>query len=83
MTPYIWQANSDDDRFHVGVERTGGATARLIVCDMAKPNSDEIYNEEVGLSYGARFGPDVQDVEAWTRMATAAIDNYLEKNDGS
>jgi hypothetical protein len=36
----------------------------------------EILREEVGLSYGARFGPDVDDVNLWGQMVINTIDHY-------
>jgi hypothetical protein len=42
------------------------------------PDGKEILSKTVGLSYGAIFGPDMNDVALWEGMCCMAVDN-LEK----
>ena len=73
----VWNAILDD-RYIVEVQRTGGATGNLLVFDHNK-NDQEIFSKEVSLSYGARFGADVADVEDWAEKVTDFIDNTYDK----
>lgn len=65
----VWEAELDG-KYQCRVERTKDYKGRLTV----SCGELEILNEEVGLSYGAIFGPDVADVALWEDMCVAAVD---------
>lgn len=67
----IWVATLDK-RFHCRVERTGNSSGTLIVND-EQNNQQVILTEAVGLSYGAAFGPDVDDVMNWQGRILAVL----------
>lgn len=68
----IW-SDTVDDRWLVKVIRTSDRTGTLVIQDRA--NEDKIIHEEsVGLSYGAIFGPDTDDVASWQDRAIKIID---------
>ena len=67
-----------DDRYIVEVQRTGGATGNLLIFDHDR-NDQEIFSQAVGLSYGAKFGPDISDVEDWEMKVADFIDNTYDK----
>ena len=70
MTDIIWESKLDE-MFDCKVERIDERRGKLTVIDQF----DQILlNEEVGLSYGAMFGPDVADVALWEEMVIKVID---------
>jgi hypothetical protein len=70
MTDIIWESKLDEV-FDCKVERIDERRGKLTVIDQF----DQILlNEEVGLSYGAMFGPDVADVAFWEEMVIKVID---------
>ena len=69
----IWTAHLDE-RYQVEVQRTGKCTAVLALFDHESGDKN-IFEKEVGLSYGALFGPDVADVELWQQMTVDYLDN--------
>jgi len=62
----IWQSKLDTI-YDCTVERTG-------LLKVTKENQ-VLLEREVGLSYGATFGPDIEDVEFWQEMILEFIDN--------
>lgn len=42
-----------------------------------------IHEQPVNLSYGAIFGPDVMDIDAWGQIACQVVDHHREKHAGS
>ncbi len=75
----VWWSRLDN-RYQVEVQRSGEKTGTLIIfdhndCDKA------IFKSNVGLSYGALFGPDVMDVELWQNMATDAVDGKTKERE--
>lgn len=40
-----------------------------------RDDGEEIFNQQVGLSYGAVFAPDVSDIAEWQEIAATFIDN--------
>jgi hypothetical protein len=44
------------------------------ILEIFDANGKILYTEEVGLAYGARFGPDVDDVYQWQEKVLAFID---------
>lgn len=62
-----------DARFRVKVERINESLGLLSIIDNGY---DKILHEqEVALSYGAQFGPDVEDVAAWQAIAINKVDS--------
>lgn len=68
----VWEAMLDGV-WDCRVERTGERRGRLLVSRLDDPVV-VILNEETGLSYGAHFGPDVDDVAMWQEKCAAAVD---------
>lgn len=70
MTDIIWESKLDEV-FDCKVERIDESRGKLTVIDQF----DRILlDKEVGLSYGAVFGPDVADVALWEDMVIKVID---------
>ena len=67
----IWEAGLDDDAYLVKVERLDDIYGQLIVTEAA--TSKEVMSEKVGLSYGAKFGPDYADSLNWQEMVAKRI----------
>jgi len=68
----VWYATLDG-RYQIEVQRTGNRTANLCVFDH-QDGDKELACWEVGLSYGAMFGPDVGDVAAWQDKVCEFVD---------
>jgi hypothetical protein len=68
----VWESKLDQ-QWDCRVERTGEREGRLIVSRLGDPTV-VILDEETGLSYGAIFGPDVEDIAIWREKCTAAVD---------
>ena len=68
----VWENTVDEGAWRCKVERTGDYTGVLTVVRVS--DEEEILREEVGLSYQAIFGPDVDDVALWQTMCIQAID---------
>ncbi len=75
----VWSSTLDE-RFDVKVIRIPssegvpeGYEGMLIVSDRTA-NDSVIFEQLVGLSYGATFGPDVSDVNAWCETVLDFID---------
>jgi hypothetical protein len=69
----IWWTRLDD-RYLIETRRTGDSKADLVIFDRDR-DFEEIFCEEVGLMYGAMFGPDVSDVGEWQEKAVDFVDN--------
>lgn len=74
----VWEATVDDERFRCVVERLDDDYRGMLV--VTGPQNESILRKEVGLSYGARFGPDVDDVNAWREWSLDAIDRWIATN---
>ncbi|EYT64023.1 hypothetical protein H483_0106090 [Dietzia sp. UCD-THP] len=72
----VWWSRLDD-RYQVEVTRDPDNTsqATLTVYDRANSNV-EIHTEQIGLAYGAVFGPDTGDVNHWRAIASKAVDEH-------
>ena len=68
----IWQAMLDG-HYDVRVTRTEHTHLGLLTITDTR-DSRVLLEEPVPLSYGALFGPDVLDVQAWQRRAIVVID---------
>jgi len=69
MTDTVWEARMDE-RYTCVVVRTGQSTGTLII----KDGDLLLHEQEVVLSWGAEFGPDVADVAYWQDICIAKID---------
>lgn len=78
----VWDGTVDHGRFICKVVRTSNYTGTLTVV-VPEIDDEEILREDVDLSYGAQWGPDVDDVRAWQDKAIEAIDNWIGEKDGS
>jgi len=67
----IWEAQLDDI-FDCTVIRTGERTGQLTVKENV--NGNILLDKEVGLSYGALFGPDIDDVTLWQELCIEVVD---------
>ena len=69
----VWWSRLDD-RYQVEVTRDPDSTTRanLTIYDHAD-NNIEVHTEQVGLAYGAGFGPDTGDVDQWTAIALGVV----------
>jgi hypothetical protein len=69
----IWDVTVDDKSWLVRVLDDGHYRGKLQIIKM---DTDElIYEESVGLSYGAEFGPDIDDVGQWMKKSLEIIDS--------
>lgn len=73
---FIWDQTVDDGRFRCTVEGTGDYRGVLRVFGPGDP-PEKLLEREVGLAYGARFGPDVADVADWQEWSIVAIDAWI------
>jgi len=73
----IWWSRLDG-RYQVEVQRSGERSAMLVIFDHANQGA-LVHQEITELLYGARFGPDVQDVERWRERAVHVIDGLMKR----
>ena len=68
---YIWEAELDG-KFKCTVTRINkrGGTLRVENTESGKM----LLEQDVGLMYGAQFGPDVEDVDKWQGICVAVVD---------
>ena len=68
---YIWETELDS-KFKCTVTRINkrGGNLRIVETDTGR----ELLNQDVGLLYGAQFGPDIEDVSKWQSICTAVVD---------
>ena len=67
----IWK-NKVDNKYDVFVESRGdGYSGDLVIKDGDK----ELLRENVSISFGAGFGPDMEDVSIWEDRCVKFIDN--------
>jgi len=67
----VWESVLDD-RYDCKVTRNSEYSGQLKVLDTQTKES--LYDEEVFLSYGALFGPDVADVADWRDKIVKVVD---------
>jgi hypothetical protein len=67
----VWHSRLDD-RYDIHVERKDKYLGDLVI----KEGDNELFREEVGMQYGAIFGPDVDDVQHWQDIAIQFVDNH-------
>jgi hypothetical protein len=68
----IWESDLDD-KYKCTVERTSERTGLLRVVETG--TSRVLLEKQVGLSYGAQFGPDMADVAEWQELCVEAVDS--------
>lgn len=73
QTLHVWQGLLDN-RYLIRVTRIDPARGLLTITDRGGEKEVEIYRQEVGLAYGAQFGPDVEDVALWQDIAVKVVD---------
>ena len=69
----VWWSRLDN-RYQIEVYRKGEHEAKLVIFDHTD-NDKVLMSLDVGLSYGAIFGPDVDDVMYWQEMACNFVDS--------
>ncbi len=67
----IWSATLDA-RYACTVDRIDGSSGTLKVTDTH--TNTILLEERVSLSYGAMFGPDVDDVQSWQEKIMQCVD---------
>jgi hypothetical protein len=73
----IWSNTVDQGAFRVEVTRITDYKAKLVV---TITNSGEpLLEDEITLSYAARFGPDVDDVDEWMSRTIKVVNEHLAK----
>jgi hypothetical protein len=72
---YIWEAELDG-KYKCTVTRMNkrGGTLRVEDTESGKI----LLEQDVGLTYGAQFGPDIEDVEKWQSVCVAVVDRYTK-----
>lgn len=74
---HVWHGLLDN-RYLIRVVRapddTTGYKGLLTITDRGGEKEVEMHRQEVGLAYGAQFGPDVDDVAAWQEIAIKVVD---------
>ena len=78
--PPIWEATVDDHAWKAEVNGIEANNYRGVLTVRRVSDDKEILCEEVALSYGAVFGPDVSDVNLWGQMVLGSIDHYLAQH---
>ncbi|KKQ32205.1 MAG: hypothetical protein US45_C0025G0008 [Candidatus Nomurabacteria bacterium GW2011_GWA1_37_20] len=73
----VWRSKLDD-RYLIEAHRIDNRNGKIFAFDHNK-NDQEIFSMDVGLSYGAMFGPDVADVQEWQEKVIDFIDNIYNK----
>jgi hypothetical protein len=71
MTETIWE-NTLDGRYKCTVTRNSQYSGQLKILDEELNNV--LCDEEVRLSYGATFGPDVDDLRDWEERIISIVD---------
>ncbi|OGN10828.1 MAG: hypothetical protein A3B91_03520 [Candidatus Yanofskybacteria bacterium RIFCSPHIGHO2_02_FULL_41_29] len=69
----VWWSRLDN-KYQIEVHRKGARVAKLVIFDHGD-NDKMLKSFDVGLSYGAIFGPDTDDVSTWQAMAIEFVDS--------
>lgn len=67
----VWEAELDE-KYKCKVYRMGTYNGALIITDML---GKILLQKPVTMTFGARFGPDVDDVETWQEMCVDFADS--------
>jgi hypothetical protein len=81
MEDVIYENTVDSGAFTVRVVASADSNYRAHL-KVWVTDGELLLDEEVPLSYGAIFGPDVSDVAEWQERALVVIDRYLADHDG-
>jgi hypothetical protein len=68
---YIWEAELDG-KYKCTVTRINKRGGNLRVVETT--TGRELLDQDVGLLYGAPFGPDIDDVNKWQDICTSVVD---------
>lgn len=71
----IWESQLDEI-YDCKVTRIDEYKGKLTMTDQF---DRVLFDEEVVLMYGARFGPDISDVALWQNRCVEVIDNLIER----
>lgn len=74
MNTKVWK-DVLDKKYPTYVERLEPYKGELVIMDGDK----EIYRKPVGISYDAKFGPDVMDISEWENTVAKFIDEEYNK----
>lgn len=77
MEDVIWADAVDNGAWKAKVVRTSERAGELTVTESA--TGRVVHRENVGLSYGAVFGPDIADVTQWQDTVINVIDNPSDR----
>lgn len=69
----VWEATLDN-RYRCLVTRIRERTGRYTITDTE--TDEELLAEEVGLAYGAKFGPDIGDIHVWQERAIEVVEGH-------
>lgn len=75
MGEIVWFETVDRGAWSAHVERVAGHEREGILVITDNSNEQIVHSEIVSLSYGAVFGPDVEDVMFWQERAIEVIDD--------
>lgn len=81
MSDPCWDQAVDRGRFRCTVEQTDADGYRGILRVTVADTDEVIHEQDVGVAYAARFGPDAADVEAWQEISLTAIDEWVAGHD--
>lgn len=70
----VWSATVDGNTWRAEVTRLGDRRGLLEISRVS--DGHVIHTEEVGLSYGAVFGPDMDDVWYWQTVTLEVVDKF-------
>lgn len=72
----VWYSTLDN-RYKIQIQRIDYSSANLYIFDSIK-NNEQIFCQKVSLSYGAIYGPDVNDVNIWKKIIINFIDKEIK-----
>lgn len=73
----IWGDTVDNGEFSAQVLETDDPYFGRLVVKVVE--TDEVLlDAEVGVMFGAQFGPDIDDVHHWQQMTIVAVDKYID-----
>lgn len=74
----VWENTLDNGAYQCKVVRAegDGYSGELVVSQ----DDEVIHREVVGLSYAARFGPDVADVAEWSERVVEVVDDPAKRS---
>ena len=77
----LWESPDDKGLYIARCKRTGERTGVLELIVLRNGVEDYVTRRQnVTLAYGARFGPDVEDVRLWNMMATEWSEKLDKEN---